>query len=366
MSELKIIAIYLPQFYQTEYNDQWWGSGYTEWTACKKAVPLFKGHRQPRIPLNNNYYDLSKKENIRYQAKLAKEYGIDGFAIYHYYSCGKTLLEKPVELIYENRDIEMPYYFYWANHDWRKNWFGQDKKLLWAQEYGDENEWEAHYQYCRKYFSDERYIKIDNKPVFFIFKDWEFIKIDKFIALWNELAKKDGYAGIYFVKTLGARGHSKLEPFDAVFERNPFFEMAKGENIVERSMRVVLSRVKEYWNKYNIEKQLAWTRSYPKVCKKISEMKPSKGKNTILGVFTGWDNTPRKQYNGSVFLEESAEEFEKCLLNQIKKAEKYGCPQIVINAWNEWAEGSYLEPDSENGYAFLEAVRNAKMQAGDW
>jgi len=364
MGKTMITAIYLPQFHQTDYNDEWWGEGYTEWTACREATPLFKEHRQPRVPLNNNYYDLSEIENIRWQADLAKKYGVDGFAIYHYYSCGETLLETPVDLLYQNKDIDMPYYFYWANHDWRKNWFGQDKQLIWPQNYGDENDWKKHYEHCKKFFKDCRYIKIENKPVFCIFKDWEFPRVNEFVDLWNKLAQEDGYAGIYFVKTVGGRSNNSLGKFNAVLERNPFFEMAQGENIFERGFRVITTRINEFCNSYLWRKRLIWTRSYLKVCKKISEMKPSHGKDTFLGVFTGWDNTPRKQYNGSIFYGESATVFEDCLYSQILKAEKYGCPQIVINAWNEWAEGAYLEPDCDNGYAFLEAVKSAKIRAG--
>ena len=153
MANTKVYALYLPQYYETDYNSDWWGQGYTEWTACKQAKPLFKGHQQPKLPLNDHYYDLSKKEEIEWQVNLAKQYGIDGFAIYQYYSCndskygkkngkhGSMLLDVPTEIIRDNQDINIDYCLYWANHDWRKAWFGQDETMLWPQVYGNESDW---------------------------------------------------------------------------------------------------------------------------------------------------------------------------------------------------------------------------------
>lgn len=134
ISGTKIVALYLPQYYETSYNDEWWGKGYTEWTACKAAKPLFRGHCQPRVPLNDWYYDLSLKYNIKKQIDLAKKYGIDGFAIYQYYSCGKKLLDVPTEMIRDNRDLDIPFFLFWANESWKKAWFGQDNTVVWAQE----------------------------------------------------------------------------------------------------------------------------------------------------------------------------------------------------------------------------------------
>lgn len=358
----KVVAIYLPQFYKTPYNSKWWGEGYTEWTACKQAKPLFSGHYQPRIPYENNYYDLSKCEDIQNQALLARQFGIDGFAIYHYYSCGNVLLNTPIEILYDNKQINIEYYFYWANHDWRKNWFGQESELIWPQKYGNQDDWIKHYCYCKRFFKDERYMKIDNKPIFAIFQDWEFPEISKFIDLWNSLAKKDGFNGIYFVKTVTARNNKKLGKFNGLMEREPFFVMAKGEKNIKIIKRILFSRIYNFLNNYKIYNHLLWIESYPQICKLISDMHPGAGSNTFLGAFTGWDNTPRKQWGGSLFLDESSDIFEDCIYHQILKAKKYGCPQIIINAWNEWAEGSYLEPDEKNKYNFLKAVKNAKSK----
>ena len=144
----KIFALYLPQFYETSYNNEWWGKGYTEWVACKQAKPLFSGHYQPRVPLDNNYYDLSSLESVRFQTKLAKKYKVDGFAIYHYYSCGSKLLNIPCEHFRDHEDLNFPFFLFWANESWRKTWFGQDRSVVWKQEYGSEKEWKDHFDYC--------------------------------------------------------------------------------------------------------------------------------------------------------------------------------------------------------------------------
>lgn len=358
--DISISAIYLPQFHRTEYNDKWWGEGYTEWTACRAAKPLFKGHRQPREPLDDNYYDLSRIDDIKKQVAIAKKFGIDSFGIYQYYSCGNKLLDTPVEILFSNKNIKMNFYFIWANHDWRKNWFGQNKTIIWPQKYGNDLDCKEHYRYCRKFFLDDRYVKIDNKPVFFVYQEWEIPRVDEYIEIWNSLAKKDGFDGIYFVKNVTARNSCKLGKFNAVFERQPFFEMSKGEKIFEKYFRLISSRIYEITNRHKITKKVLWVKDYKKVCKRIIDMKPSAGENTILGVFPGWDNTPRKQYSGSYFINESADTFQECLEGQIKKAKKYNCKMIVINAWNEWAEGMYLEPDKDNKYEYLNAVKNAK------
>ena len=160
-----VVALYLPQFYETDYNNKWWEKGYTEWFACKRAKPLYEGHNQPRVPLNKNYYDLSVKENIRWQMNLAKEYGIDGFAIYQYYSCGSKLLDVPVEMIRDDPTLDLPFYLYWANESWRKTWFGQDNTVVWEQKYGTEKDWKIQFEYCLRYFKDERNLKLKGNLV---------------------------------------------------------------------------------------------------------------------------------------------------------------------------------------------------------
>ncbi len=370
MAETRVLALYLPQYYDTDYNNDWWGNHYTEWVACKKAKALFEGHQQPKLPLNNHFYDLSDKKEILWQASLAKEYGIDGFAIYQYYSCndskygkrngrhGSMLLEVPTEIIRDNKDIDTNFCLYWANHDWRKAWFGQDEKMLWPQVYGTIEDWREYYEYNRTYFLDKRYIKIDNKPVFIIFADWHFKEIDSFIDYWNDWAIDDGFNGIYFVKTDDAHSKKQLGKFSASYRREPFYSfgnrlgiMGMADRVLKRKCLPLVNKLLNKANKGIISYKYDYDKLWNLICNNSFDEK------TIPGVVMDWDNTARKGYNGQILTGATVEKFEKHFKQLVKKCKQSNVPFILINAWNEWAEGAYLEPDSINGYAYLEAIK---------
>lgn len=357
-----VVALYLPQYYETSYNNEWWGKGYTEWVACKKARPLFKGHQQPRIPLNKNYYDLSIKENIKWQMGVAKQGGVDGFAIYQYYSCGNKLLDVPTEIIRDNPDLDLPFYLFWANESWRKMWFGQDKKIVWEQKYGNEDDCRRHFQYCLPYFKDERYIRIDDMPVYAVYNAWDIPNVERFIEIWNEEANKAGLKGIYFIKALGRRDQRELGAFSASVTREPNYSFAFGETFFEKLQRVSHSRIVEWLNREILMPRgkgiVNTTASYDAMWKKLLSQECND--RTCLGAFVDWDNSPRRGYNSIIMKGASPEKFGKYMSLLLQKAQRANVPMIVINAWNEWAEGAYLEPDEEYGMAYLEALKKAR------
>lgn len=374
MKKTKILALYLPQYYETDYNSEWWGEGYTEWVACKQAKPLFKGQYQPKLPKDDHYYDLSKKEEISWQVSLAKEYGIDGFVIYQYYSCNNSnygkhngknasmLLEKPTEIIRDNQDLDIPFCLYWANHSWRRTWFGQDPTVLWAQEYGNESDWKEYFEYNLKYFKDPRYILIDNKPVFFIFAVWHFKEIDKFMSCWNVWAKENGFDGIFFIKTDDAHTSEQIGNYNATYRREPFYSFSKGANKIEFGLRIIRTRGAKILNKvlrrFN-KGIIGYKYSYDKIWKKIVD-RNDYNSQTIPGAFADWDNTARKQYNSQILTGVTPEKFGFYISKLYRKCNKNDVPFIVINAWNEWAEGAYLEPDQRYGFEYLEQIRKIK------
>lgn len=375
MTDTKLLALYLPQYHETDYNSEWWGKGYTEWTACKQAKPLFKGHHQPKLPLDDHFYDLSKKEEIVWQCELAKQYGINGFVIYQYYSAndstygkkhgkhGSMLLNTPTEIIRDNADIDMDYCLYWANHDWRKAWFGQDPTMLWPQMYGTKEDWVEFYNYNRDYFLDRRYIKVDNKPVYFIFAVWHFKEIEQFMECWNELARKDGFDGIYFVKTDDARTDSQMGSFNAAFRREPFFTFGKRSSFFELAFRVLKTRTVPVLNKVLNRFGtgiISYQYDYEKLWYRI--LKNELDSTVIPGIVADWDNTARKGYNSQVLTGVSPEIFARYFSLLMEKCRKQDVPFAAINAWNEWAEGAYLEPDQINGFAYLEAIQHEMMQ----
>jgi len=363
----KILSIYLPQYYQTEYNDKWWGTGYTEWTACRNAKPLFEGHCQPRVPYKE--YDLSNYSAINEQAKMARQNGVDGFAIYQYYSLGNKLLNVPTELLLEHKEIDIDFCLYWANESWESRWYGQNPETLWEQQYGGKAEWEKHFNYCLPFFQDSRYIKVDGKPVYMIYKDWSFKKVDNYIKYWNELAINNGFPGIYFIKTVGGLNNDHLGNFDAAFEREPFFTLNKSLGIKGKLYRYMRTRVVEVLNRKFLIKRgrgiVQYQMNYGKCCNVISKREMKNSDRTILGAFTDWDNSARRQYNSTIFNGVTPEIFKECLKTQVQKAESCNSPFVIINAWNEWGEGNYMEPDELYGDAFLKAVKSIKFGDGN-
>jgi hypothetical protein len=359
----KVLALYLPQYHETEYNNKWWGQGYTEWTAVKAAKPLFKGHEQPRMPLDGNYYDLSRKADIKKQIDMAHEYGVDGFAIYQYYSCGDKLLEIPTEMILEDPELDIPFFLFWVNQPWRKAWFGQDDTIIWEMKYGAEKQWREQFDYCLKFFKDERYIKVDNKPIYGIYAAWQFDRVEEFIARWNEWALAEGFDGIYFIK--GARYQDKgyRGSFDAIVSREPDYTLAYDENFFMHGYRFLRTRLLKIINKYILSRLgtgiVMYFIPYDKVWEKI--LKRDYGDTSIIpGAFPDWDNSPRKAYNAYVVKGATPEKFRRYFGKLYETAKKAGSPFILINAWNEWAEGAYLEPDERHGYGYLEGIRAAK------
>ena len=358
---LPVVALYLPQFYETSYNNYWWGEGYTDWVACREAKPLFEGHRQPRVPYDSNYYDLSKVDNLIKQADMARSYGIDGFAVYHYYSCGKKLLHKPLELIRDNKTIDITYFLFWANEHWRKAWFGHDESIIWRQEYGTKTHWKQQYTYCSSFFKDSRYIKIDNRPVYAIYKAWDIDDIDEFIELWNTWAMEDGFSGIYFVKALGRKDKERLGSFSAIATREPNYTFAFEESLFEKILRVSSSSIISILNKkilFAIGKGIVMKKiDYDKIWQRILRRSYNQYP-TLVGAFVDWDNSPRKSYNSTIMTGVEVDKFRKYFHCLYHKAKEQSSPMILINAWNEWGEGAYLEPDQITKYGYLEAIKD--------
>ena len=196
---MKIIAFYLPQFHEIPENNEWWGNGFTEWVNVKAAKPLFKGHEQPRIPLNKNYYNLLDNNTIRWQIDLAKKYGVYGFCFYHYWFDGHMLLQKPMEIMKNDSNLNIPYCICWANENWTNAWKADGNvKTLIQQKYGDKEEWKKHFLYLLSFFKDPNYILEDNKPFFVIYRPEIIPCLNNMLDYWQELAKENGFNGIVF------------------------------------------------------------------------------------------------------------------------------------------------------------------------
>lgn len=354
--KIKLLAFYLPQFHTFPENDKWWGKGFTEWTNTKKAMPLFPKHYQPRTPLNNNYYDLTKKESMLWQMELAKKYGIYGFCYYHYWFNGKLLMEKPIELM---RSIEgrIPYCFCWANEPWTRAWDGKTKEVLMPQVYGGEKEWKEHYNYLSRFFCDDKYIKIDGKPVIVLYKTQSIDDCEKMISFWNEECIKSGFKGIYVIEERNAFQKSKCcINSDAILDFEPMFTVKYGRSI---PLRIIDKLKTKMFNARYDNQMLIY--SYDHVWKALIKRAKTETlkEKKYLGAFVDWDNSARKKKNSLLFYGATPSKFEKYLKELVDLSVQAGSELIFINAWNEWAEGTYLEPDKKWGYEYLEAVENS-------
>lgn len=380
-SKAKIITYYLPQFHTIPENDMFHGKGFTEWTNTKKATPLFEGHYQPKTPYNENYYCLLNPEVMREQATLAKKYGVYGFCYYHYwFKGGKKLLEKPVENMLADKEVGIPFCLSWANENWCKRWDGGNQEVIVEQDYGGPTDWKKHIDYLIPFFMDPRYITVHGKPLFVIYRPELMPNLTEMMRFWQNEVKKVGLEGIcfaiqfpdwYFMTAYNA------DCFDYQIKFEPFFShnyMVK--DIVTMKRKQKLYTVMRKIGLGNVVEKLI---SKKKATKSASSTKPQLtikdydetwneilttpiDEKTIEGAFVDWDNTARKK-NGIVYKNGSPEKFGQYLEKLIMRVHNEASnPMIFINAWNEWAEGAYLEPDMKYGYTYLEALKKALIK----
>lgn len=381
---MRIITYYLPQFHNIPENDEWWGDGFTEWVNVKAAKPLFEGHRQPKVPLNENYYNLLDDDVKVWQAKIAKEHGVYGFCYYHYWFSGKMLLEKPMEQMLQNKAVDIPFCISWANETWTKAWVNDEKKILILQKYGEKDEWKQHFDYLLPFFKDDRYIKENNKPLFIIYRPEVIECLNEMLDYWNQLAIENGFDGMCFAYqtiNMDITNGSDTSRFDYDIEFQPSyarFDMSNRKGKLAALKKIRRNVAKWFEKKFGID-LLRYTSpmtarkllhangiDYSEAWEAILARKPISNK-CIPGAFAAWDNTPRHKERGWVYTNNTPEIFEKYLEKQIIRAkEVYHKDMIFMYAWNEWAEGGYLEPDEEHGYAYLDAIKTALEKTGEF
>lgn len=349
---MKIIAFYLPQFHEIPENNDAWGKGFTEWTNVKKACPLFWGHSQPRAPLQGRYYDLLEDGVLEWQAALAEKAGIYGFCFYHYWFGGRMVLEKPVQMLLENKKIDFPYCFSWANEPWTKTWHGAggNKEILIPQSYGGEEEWKAHYAYFRQFFMDGRYIKEDNRPVLLIYRLRNIPRFNDMIRCWDRWARRDGFSGIFIVSMNVCREHvarSRWVSASVDFEPNRTrLEMPDTARLRPKEKGGAL------WNRFAVR-----SIDYRTINERMLGM--PHGKNHFRTVFVDFDDSPRRNIRAFLVKGSTPRRFGRYLREAVRLSRAEGNAYLFINAWNEWGEGNYLEPDTRHGYGYLKQIRTA-------
>jgi len=356
--KVRAIAFYLPQYHPIPENDEWWGKGFTEWTNVTKAKPAFPGHYQPHLPADLGFYDLRLPEVRDAQANLAREYGIYGFCYYHYWFHGKRMLERPFNEVLDSGKPDFPFCLCWANENWTRRWDALENEMLIEQKYSEEDD-RQHIQWLSKAFQDQRYIRVNDKPIFLVYRTWSLPDPLKTTSIWREEAQRLGIGEI-FLCAVESHSLSKYDDpttigFDASVEFQPNTSF--------------LGHLTSYKIKYKIRQYinlLIWHRKPHNIYSydwfiKHSHKKQSVPYKRFRCVTPSWDNTARRK-EGAMILHNSAphlyEQWLKSVIGELNPANP--SENIVfINAWNEWAEGNHLEPCHKWGKSYLEATRRA-------
>lgn len=345
---MKPIAFYLPQFHRVTENDLWWGQGFTEWTNVAKGKPNFDGHYQPHIPKDLGFYDLANVEVMREQATLAEQYGLHGFCFYYYrFKNGRRILEKPLSNYIES-DINFPFCYCWANENWTKTWDGLDKEILLEQNHDSHDDIDFINEIMPS-LKDERYIKVDGKPMLLVYRVDLFKDIKKTVKRWREIAIEQGLPGLHLcaVQFYGIDDPNDYG-FDAAVEFPPHKYIGP-ENRPNEPLNI--TNPKFTGGVVDYRKMLAQS---------LNRVDP--GYKLYRGIIPSWDNTARRQDSGHTIINSSPRLYNlwlSYLRDYTRKRFKDDEQYVFINAWNEWAEGAHLEPDLKYGQAYLEETLKA-------
>jgi lipopolysaccharide biosynthesis protein len=354
------IAFFLPQYHPIPENDEWWGKGFTEWQNVSRAKPLFTGHYQPHFPSDLGYYDLRVPEVRQKQVDLARAYGINGFCYYHYWFSGKRLLDRPVTEILESGSPDFPFCLCWANENWTRRWDGKDKEVLIESNYSKSDDVD-HFFSLLPYFRDSRYIRVNGKPLFLVYRASQLPNPLDTNTLWRDLALSNGLDGLYLVKVESFPseriGDPQQDGYDASIDfqpdwgslgnpcKPPLFNRALQKTGFFHHHPFTMNRVFSYSE--TVERMLSRNPvSYPR----------------FPCVTPAWDNTARRRHGGATILHGSTPSLYGYWLRRVLSDSsifsKLPTPIIFVNAWNEWAEGNHLEPDSVWGHDYLLTTRD--------
>ena len=353
----KLIAFYLPQYYENESNNKYFGKGFMEWYNTTKCIPQFKGHYQPHLPIDVGFYNLTHDDIMYRQIELAKQYGIQGFCFYYYWFSGERMLEKPLDNFMKNKDLNMPFCLFWANETWTTIWGDNKEPKTIIEQKLREGDDEKFANDIIKYFNDERYIRMNNKPVLIIYNSRLFQKdrFNKFLSVLRTKVSEAGFDGVTVLTT-----DSKIPGC---------------VNIDGLDLDGVIEFGHNNMNHYNLDCLVNLKGRFvnPNFKGRVIDIKRALKNNrhlvkndckTFRCVAAGWDNSSRKAYTGAEIFDMTPAEYELWLRDSIKwtKENLSEEEQIVfLDSWNEWAEGAHLEPDQKYGYAYLQATQNALL-----
>lgn len=349
------IAFYLPQFHRCPENDGHWGAGFTEWNNVSRAIPRFQGHYQPRLPGELGYYDLAADHVLKRQVALAKNYGISGFMFFYYWLEGRPVLEMPVRNFFEDKDLDLKFYFMWANENWTRRWDGMEDEVLLRQHYSSEQAL-AMARHMADYFTDKRYLKVGNRPVLAVYRADLIPDITSYLAAWTEACLAVGLDRPFLIMALSFGNSDPYSSnFDAALEYPPF------PSVLPRT--ITPADIRRSLQAFDPDFDGRVFRYDAKVESEL-RMEPPPFR-TFRTAFPSWDNSARRRNGGSWTFAFSSPQLFSVWLRHLcrQEAQQAGALRMVcINAWNEWGEGAYLEPDARYGYAYLDAMHEAFCQ----
>ncbi len=364
VAPVRLLAFYLPQFHPIPENDRWWGPGFTEWRNVAKARRLFAAHHQPQLPSELGFYDLRVPEVREMQADLARTYGISGFCYYHYWFNGRRLLNRPFDEVLASGRPDFQFCLCWANENWTRAWDGGDREILMPQAHSAEDD-RAHIEHLLHAFSDRRYIRIDGKPLFLVYRTSLLPDPARTAEVWRERARAAGIDDLYLVrvenwtpdidpKTIGFDAAAEFAPDWRVLGRAPFSRerwdlLARIQCRLARIGLIPSAHLDHsiYPYEFLVERMLG---------------KPGSAHKRFRCATPGWDNSPRRVNGATIFRDSTPRAYEAWLRSLVASTlETFQGDErlLFVNAWNEWAEGNHLEPDQRWGRAYLEATARA-------
>lgn len=338
---VRLVAYFLPQFHRIPENDLWWGKGFTDWTNVTKSYPRFRGHYQPHLPGELGFYDLGDPETLYRQAALARRYGVHGFCIHHYWFNGKRLLEKPLKNLLDHPDIDIQFCLNWANENWSRRWDGSDHEVLISQKYSPEDDI-AFARSLEAALADRRYIRINGRPLLMLYRPGLLPDAQATVERWRNHFVRAGLGNPYIIMPQAFGAYDPKEfGMDAAAGFPPHYTGFHNAR-VRRWIRLLSPRYKSTILSYDQMVRRSLTNTPPFTY--------------IPGVCPSWDNHARRQEGGQVFVGSTPQKYGEWLRGACEYVLSHSTGEerlVFVNAWNEWAEGTHLEPDRYYGYAFL-------------
>lgn len=360
-NNIRVIAMYLPQYHPFPENDEWWGKGFTEWTNVAKAKPLFKGHYQPKIPADLGFYDLRVPETREQQAQMAREAGIEGFMYWHYWFEGHELMQRPWNEVVASGNPDFPFCIGWANETWMNKMWNKDGslsggKVLIKQTYSEEDDI-IHFNRLLPAFKDHRYILVDGAPLVFVHRGIDLPRHT--LAIWNKMAVENGFPNIHFV---GRLTYSEYEKYGIEYLKDRGFNAVTiarlGNSLLKDTPKAkALRHIKSIINRTGCPRTTEYCRDMKFYCEKEIDIR----EDVYPAIYPNWDHSPRSGKSSVILLNSTPELFgDHCReIFSVISNKEFSHQICFLKSWNEWGEGNYVEPDIKYGDQYLQRLKKA-------